>query len=424
MVLRGETMRVDLVNSGLNVGTGPRGEGKKVLIVVENLPVPFDRRVWMEATTLRDAGYAVSVICITGKGYTAEYEELEGIHIYRHGLPPERNDAAGFLLEYAAALYHETRLAWKIWRRHGFDIIHACNPPDLIFFVAAPFKFLFGTKFLFDQHDVNPELYETKFGRRDFVYNGLKLVERLTFKLADVVISTNESYKRIALERGKKRDDQVFVVRSAPKLDKFNPRPGGEHHKAGFKYMVGYLGVMGPQEGIDHLLRAVKQIVDSGRTDIKFMLVGGGSSLEDLRAYSGELGLEKFVEFTGRIPDEDLLERLTACDICVNPDPMNPLNNISTMNKIMEYMALEKPVVQYDLIEGRFSAGEASIYAKPNDERDLASKILELLGDPERRAVMGKIGFERMKTALSWEHSVPRLLEAYAKAFVGQKQKA
>ena len=260
-------------------------------------------------------------------------------------------------------------MAWKIWRRHGFDIIHACNPPDLIFFVAAPFKFLFGTKFLFDQHDVNPELYETKFGRRDFVYNGLKLVERLTFKLADVVISTNESYKRIALERGKKRDDQVFVVRSAPKLDKFNPRPGGEHHKTGFEYMVGYLGVMGPQEGIDHLLRAVKQIVDSGRTDIKFMLVGGGSSLEDLRAYSRELGLEKFVEFTGRIPDEDLLERLTACDICVNPDPMNPLNNISTMNKIMEYMALEKPVVQYDLIEGRFSAGEASIYAKPNDER-------------------------------------------------------
>jgi glycosyltransferase involved in cell wall biosynthesis len=399
---------------------------QKVLIIVENLPVPFDRRVWLEATTLKRDGYEVSVICPTGKGFDKAHEEIDGIHIYRHGLPPEQNNKFGFVLEYLSALWHETRLAWRVRRERGFDIIHACNPPDLIFLVAAPFKFLFGTKFLFDQHDVNPELYETKFGRRDIAYKGLLLVERLTFALADVVISTNESYRKIALTRGNKREDQVFVVRSAPRLDKFKLRPGGEKHRKGFKHVVGYLGVMGPQEGIDYLLRSIKRIVEGtdgkgGRTDIKFMLIGGGSSLEDLKALSRELKLEQYVEFTGRIPDEELLERLTICDVCVNPDPMNPLNNISTMNKIMEYMALGKPIVQFDLIEGRYSAADASLYAKPNDEADFANKILELLENPNQREHMGQIGMERMKTALSWEHSVPKLLEAYIRAFVGSR---
>jgi glycosyltransferase involved in cell wall biosynthesis len=399
---------------------------QKVLIIVENLPVPFDRRVWLEATTLKQDGYEVSIICPTGKGFDKPYEEIDGIHIYRHGLPPELNNKFGFIQEYLAALWHETRLAWRVRRERGFDIIHACNPPDLIFLVAAPFKFLFGTKFLFDQHDVNPELYETKFGRRDIAYKALLLVERLTFALADAVISTNESYRKIALTRGGKREDQVFVVRSAPRLDKFKLRPGGEKHRSGFKYVVGYLGVMGPQEGIDYLLRSVKRIVEGtdgkgGRTDIKFMLIGGGSSLEDLKALSRELKLEQYVEFTGRIPDEELLERLTICDVCVNPDPMNPLNNISTMNKIMEYMALGKPIVQFDLIEGRCSAADASLYAKPNDEADFAEKILEFLENPNQRERMGQIGMERMKTALSWEHSVPKLLEAYTKALVGSR---
>ncbi len=397
-----------------------------MLIIVENLPVPFDRRVWLEATTLKRDGYEVSVICPTGKGFDKAHEEIDGIHIYRHDLPPEQNNKFGFVLEYLAALWHETRLAWRVRRERGFDIIHACNPPDLIFLVAAPFKFLFGTKFLFDQHDVNPELYETKFGRRDIAYKALLLVERLTFALADVVISTNESYRKIALTRGNKREDQVFVVRSAPRLDKFKLRPGGEKHREGFKHVVGYLGVMGPQEGIDYLLRSVKRIVDGvdgkgGRTDIKFMLIGGGSSLEDLKALCAELKLEQYVEFTGRIPDEELLERLTICDVCVNPDPMNPLNNISTMNKIMEYMALGKPIVQFDLIEGRYSAADASLYAKPNDEADFAEKILELLENPNQRERMGQIGMERMKTALSWEHSVPKLLEAYVRAFAGSR---
>ncbi|GMA13835.1 glycosyltransferase family 4 protein [Deinococcus metallilatus] len=396
----------------------PPGQALKrgVLIVVENLPVPFDRRVWMEATALRDAGYLVSVICPTGKGYEARREMIEDIAVYRHPLPPESNAGLGFVREYLAALWHETRLAWRVRRERGFDVLHACNPPDLIFLVTAPFKLLYGTRFVFDQHDVNPELYLTKFGRRDLPYRALVLAERLTYALADVVISTNESYRKIALTRGHKRPDQVFVVRSAPSLERFRPRPGGERHREGFRYLVGYLGVMGPQEGVDYLLHAVRHMVDRGRRDVKVMLIGGGSSLADLRALAEELGIGAYVEFTGRVPDEELLERLSACDVCVNPDPLNPLNDVSSMNKIVEYMALGKPIVQFDLKEGRASAGEASVYARPNDARALADELLALLDDPERRAAMGDAGLQRMREQLAWEHQVPALRAAYARA--------
>ncbi|CAM4014055.1 glycosyltransferase family 4 protein [Deinococcus marmoris] len=388
----------------------------RVLIVVENLPVPFDRRVWMEATALRDAGHHVSVICPVGKGHEALRETLEGIEIYRHPLPPESNAGLGFIREYLVALYHETRLAWRVRREQSFDVLHACNPPDLIFLVAAPFKALFGTRFVFDQHDVNPELYITKFGRRDLGYHALVLAERLTFALADVVISTNESYRQVALTRGRKRADQVFVVRSAPSLERFSPRPGGEHHRDGFRHLVGYLGVMGPQEGVDVLLRAIRHLIDAGRGDVKFMLIGGGSSLADLKALAAQLGLGRHVEFTGRIPDDDLLMRLSACDLCVNPDPLNPLNDVSSMNKIVEYMALGKAIVQFDLKEGRASAGEASVYAQPNDPAALATAMAELLDDPGRRAAMGEAGLQRMRTSLAWSHQIPTLLAAYRRA--------
>lgn len=396
--------------------SGPAARPAKVLIVVENLPVPFDRRVWMEACTLRGAGYAVAVICPSGKGYEAPYEEIEGIHVYRHPLPPESNAGLGFVREYLAALWHETRLAWRVRRERGFDVIHACNPPDLIFLVALPFKLLFGTRFVFDQHDVNPELYETKFGRRDLAYRALRLLERLTFGLADSVISTNESYRHIALTRGRKKPEDVFVVRSAPSLKRFAPRPGGERFRAGARHVVGYLGVMGPQEGVDLLLRAARLIVDGGRQDVRFMLIGGGSSLTDLRRLASELGLDSCVEFSGRVPDEELLERLSACDVCVNPDPLSPLNDISSMNKIVEYMALGKPIVQFDLTEGRRSAAGASLYAAPNDPADLAAKLLELLADPARARRMGDLGRARLREELAWEYQVPRLLAAYARA--------
>ncbi len=388
----------------------------RILIIVENLPVPFDRRVWMEATTLQRAGYQVSIICPTGKGYEKLEEEIDGIFIYRHHLPPELNSSIGYLKEYAAALWWEWKLALRVRQQRGFDVIHACNPPDLIFLVAAWFKLFHGTKFIFDHHDLNPELYESKFNRRDSFYRALVWAERLTFMMADTVISTNESYRDVAITRGKKRSEDVFVVRSGPKVEKFKAVPPDPAYRRGRKYLVGYLGVMGPQDGVDHLLKVAQMlIVQRGRTDIQFCLIGSGSMFEELQKQARELAVADYVEFTGRIPDEEVIRRLSSCDVCVNPDPMNPLNDKSTMNKILEYMALERPIVQYDLLEGRRSAADASVYAEPNNIRDLAAKIEQLLADPEARARMGQIGRQRMVDTLEWKHQAARLLNAYEK---------
>lgn len=390
---------------------------KRVLIIVENLPSPFDRRVWQEATTLQESGYDVSIICPTGKGYEKKREIIEGVHIYRHNLPVEAEGALGYLLEYSVALFWEFVLSWRVLLTRGFDVIHACNPPDNIFLIGGFFK-LFGKKFVFDHHDVNPELYEAKFGRRDFFYKVMLAWERWTFKLADISIATNESYKKVAIERGGMEEDRVYVVRSGPKLDRLRIGPPVAALKNGRQYLVGYVGVMGAQEGIDYLLRAARYIVfDRGRTDIQFGLVGGGTSLDELKTYSEELGLSDYVTFTGRVPDEQLLEMLNTADVCVNPDVANDMNDMSTMNKIMEYMALGKPIVQFDLTEGRFSAREASLYAEKNNVEDMGCKILELLDDEATRRQMGKFGRERVEKELSWDHEAPKLLAAYDRLF-------
>jgi glycosyltransferase involved in cell wall biosynthesis len=397
--------------------TASAGRVRRVLIIVENLPSPFDRRVWQEATTLHGAGYEVSIICPTGKGYDKKYEVIEGIHIYRHNLPLEAEGAVGYLMEYTVALFWEFVLAWRVLVTRGFDVIHACNPPDNIFLIGGFFK-LFGKKFLFDHHDINPELYEAKFGKQDFFYKVMLAWERWTFKTADISIATNESYKRIAMERGGMPEDRVYVVRSGPKLDRLTILPPVESLKKGRSYLVGYVGVMGQQEGIDYLLRAVRYIVqDLGRTDVHFGLVGGGTSLEALKAYASELGIEDYVTFTGRVPDKEMLEMLNTADVCVNPDVANEMNDKSTMNKIMEYMALRKPIVQFDLTEGRVSAQDASLYARRNNERDLGDKIIELLEDPARRRRMGEFGRNQVETRLSWEHEAPKLLSAYEALF-------
>jgi len=390
---------------------------RRVLIIVENLPVPFDRRVWQEANTLREAGYEVTIICPVGKGHEARHEVINGINIYRHPLPVEASGAAGYALEYSLALFWEFVLALRVLRSHGFDVIHACNPPDTIFLIGLFFK-LFGKKFIFDHHDINPELYEAKFGRRDLFYRLLCRLERWTFQAADVSIATNESYRRIAIERGGMDPERVFVVRSGPDLRRLKIVPPVESLKKGRKYLVGYVGVMGKQEGIDYLLRAARLIVnDMKRTDVHFGLVGGGTELEDMRAYALALGVGDYVTFTGRVPDQQMLEMLNTADVCVNPDVANEMNDKSTMNKIMEYMALGKPVVQFDLTEGRFSALEASLYAEKNNELDLARKIVQLLDDPEARAKMGAFGRNRVENELEWKYEVPRLLRAYEVAF-------
>lgn len=399
-------------------GAGAR-RPRRVLIVVENLPVPFDRRVWQEATTLAANDYLVSIICPKGKGYEQGFEVIDGIHIYRHRLPLEAEGAAGYLLEYSVALFWQFVLALRVFFTRGFDALHACNPPDNIFVIGAFFK-LFGRKFLFDHHDINPELFEAKFGRRGFFHRLLLSWERWTFRCADISIATNESYKRIAMERGGMAPDKVFVVRSGPSLDRLQVVPPVPELKQGRRYLVGYVGVMGAQEGIDLLLQSVRHIVrELGRQDIHFGLVGGGTSLGQMRAYAQQLGIDDYVTFTGRVPDREMLEVLNTADLCVNPDLANEMNDKSTMNKVMEYMALGKPIVQFDLTEGRFSAQGASLYAARNDPVDFAEKIMALLDDPAAREHMGRLGRNRVEQELEWRFEAPKLLAAYDALFAG-----
>lgn len=390
--------------------------GRRILIVVENLPLPFDRRVWHEARTLTAAGAEVSVICPTGKGYEARYEKIDGVHIHRHPLPLDARGASGYLLEYGAALWHEMRLALKIRRARGFDTIQACNPPDLMFLVALPFKWFCGARFIFDHHDINPELYEAKFGKRGFFWKLMVMFEKLTFRAAHVVISTNNSYRDIAMTRGDKAAEDVFVVRSGPDLGRLEVTPPDPKWRNGRDHMVGYVGVMGDQEGIDLLLEAAREIVFDMSRDVQFVLVGGGPALDGLKAEAARLGLANHVTFTGRAPDPELFSALSSADVCVNPDRVNPMNDKSTMNKILEYMAFSKPIVQFEVREGRYSAGDASLYARPNDTADMAAKIVALLDDPARSAEMGALGRERVESELNWDHQAETLVAAYRRA--------
>ena len=386
---------------------------RRVLFLVENLPSPFDRRVWQEATALRDAGYTVSIICPTGRGCEKKFESIDEIDIWRYDLPLEGAGAKGYALEYSAALLWTFLIAWRVFFARGFDAIHACNPPDLFFLIGGFFRLL-GKKFLFDHHDINPELYEAKFGRRDFLYRLLLKLEYWTFRTANVSIATNESYRRIAIDRGRMPPERVFVVRSGPCLTRMKRLPPEPRLKRGRRHLVGYVGVMGKQEGIEYLLQAVRHIVvERARTDVHFGVVGGGTSLGPMRTLAGELGIADYVTFTGRVSDEEMLAMLNTADVCVNPDVANDMNDKSTMNKVMEYMALGKPIVQFDLAEGRYSAQQASLYARRNDPIDLAAKMLELLDDPVRRERMGEFGRRRVESELEWRHEIPKLLAAY-----------
>lgn len=397
------------------------GKDRKVLIIVENLPVPFDTRVWQEATTLVKNGYTVSVICPKGKGDTTEEETLEGVHIFRHDLPGEGNGPIGYLKEYSIALREELRLAKKIYKKIGFDIIHGCNPPDDIFFVAKYFK-KYGVKYVFDHHDICPELFEAKFGKTSGpLYFSQVFLERQTYKHCDFAFVTNESYKKIAIERGKMSPDKVIVLRSGPKLERMRIQPPVESIKRGKKYMVGYLGVIGQQEGIEYILEAAKYCKEIlHREDIFWGIVGDGSHVAVLRHMCTEMGLDDCVEFTGHVSNQQLLDYLNTADVCVNSDTYNSMNDKSTMNKILEYMALAKPIVQFELTEGRYSAQEASLYAQQNNARDMADKIIYLLEKPNVRKKMGEFGYKRVVNELSWEHTSKALLEGYERFFNGE----
>ncbi|MDZ7626783.1 MAG: glycosyltransferase family 4 protein [Parvularculaceae bacterium] len=393
------------------------GQARRVLMIVENLPVPFDRRVWAEATTLAEAGYDVSVISPMMKGFTAPRETIDGVHIYRHPLA-EAGSGAGYLREYLGALYHQFRLALAIKRERGFDVIHACNPPDLIFIVAAFFKLFAGTRFIFDHHDLCPELYEAKFGRKGLMHSALLLLERATFALADVSIATNESYREVAEKRGRMKPDRVFVVRSGPRLDRVKMGPGDPALKRGRRFLIGYVGVIGRQEGLDLLVSAVAYLVNHvGRTDAQFAIIGDGPELAAVKALAAAKRVDGYMDFYGRVDDALFLSALNTADVCVNSDRACAMNDKSTMNKILEYMALGKPIVQFEMTEGRRSAGAASLYARPDNVADFAMKIDTLLSDPDLRRTMGALGRERVLAGFSWSHSAPMLLRAYAKAF-------
>lgn len=392
-------------------------EQLNILIIVENLTMPLDRRVWQEATTLRDEGHQVTVICPVGGKYTKAYEFLDGIHVYRHPLPFEADRALGYALEYGSALFWEFLLSVKVFWRHGFDVIQACNPPDTIFLIGGFYKYLFGKPFIFDHHDINPELFEAKFGKRGFFHRLLTWLERLTFMTADASIATNGTFKRIAVERGKMNPDDVFIVRSIPDLNKFKRVEPDLALKNGREHLIGYVGIMGAQDGVDLLIEAMADIVHGQkREDIQCAIVGSGTELEALKDMTSNLGLDDYITFTGFLSGEDLLSAFSTFDIGAIPDPKNTYNDKISMNKVFEYMSLAIPFVQFDLGEGREIAGDAALYAGNNDPAEFASQLLKLADDKPLRSHLGEIGKKRAAEQLIWEDERSRLLNAYERA--------
>ena len=385
-----------------------------ILIIVQNLPVPLDRRVWLEATSLQRAGYQVAVISPKSKVYTRSREQLEGVDIYRYPMLLEADTSlSGYLVEFVYCWLASLWLAIQAYRRRPFKVIHACNPPDTYFALAALFRPL-GVKFVFDHHDLCPELYVAKGKhKRGIVYRLVLLLERLTFRTADMVIAVNESHREMALQRGKLSESKVVVVRSGPRRqwgDNYRPQPD---LKRGRKYLVVYLGQMGKQDGVDYLLRSIAEYRQRFPDDTLFTIIGGGPHQPELHQLAADLKLEGCVHFTGRLPDEEVWSYFSTADLCVDPDPSNQFNDLCTMNKIIEYMAFGRPVVAFDLKEHRRSAQEAAIYIPGNDIAKFSQGMRELLDDEQRRQAMAAFAKARFQDSLAWEISEQRLIAFY-----------
>lgn len=386
---------------------------RKILMLVENIPAPQDPRVWPEAITLRDHGFQVSIISPKG---ASEHQEssicIDGIHIYRYRIPVIEHKYIGYIVEYSVALLMSFWLSFKVLFQRGFDVIHTANPPD-IFFLIGFFYRLFGKKFVFDQHDLAPEMFQVIFKKRSkLIYKLMRLLEMCSYRMAHLVIVTNESQKRFAIERG--RADNVFVVRNGPKLQQSKVVTPEPELKRGRPYLLGYVGFMGIQDGVDYTLYALHDLIHKrGRQDVSLVLMGDGGYAPVLRTLAHELQLDEYVNFTGWVSKEDVIRYLTVTDICLIPDPQNGLNEFSTMLKTMEYMSLGKPIVAFDLAETRFSAQDGALYAKPNLVEDFANKIEALLANEELRSRMGTIGYRRVVEELSWERTKINLLLAY-----------
>jgi colanic acid biosynthesis glycosyl transferase WcaI len=401
-----------LVSAGLSSGVA----GLRAVILVENLPVPFDRRVWQEARSLAAAGVDLSVVCPKMLGYDTERETLEEVDILRHPLPPEVSSSRGYIREYLAALVWETRLLRRLWRESRFDVIQVCNPPDTLFLAALPYLWR-GVSLIYDQHDRSPELYEAKTGKRGLFHRLLHWAERMTFAAADVVIAPNETHAEVATSRGHFKRDRVFVVRSIPDPNEFRPAEDGPEPSFPFDHLVGYLGVMGEQDGVDLLLQAARHIVhDRGRKDVGFVLMGGGPAYTTFTQLATTLELDEYVRFMGYVNRRDAARVLQQCDACVAPDPKNVYTDGCTMNKVVEYMVLGKPIIQFDLVEDRRIAGDAALYAQDNDPISLAENILAITDDEEARRSMSLRSEQRFKACFSWAREADNLLAAYEKS--------
>lgn len=386
---------------------------QNVLIIVENLPVPNDRRVWLEATTLQKAGYNVSVISIKGKNASASREVLDDVHVYRYPTPPQTSGTLSFIIEFAYCWIMSFYLSLIVARKQGIDIIHACNPPETFWLIGWFYK-LFGKKFLFDHHDLSPEMYYSRFGKKGTAYKLLILLEKLTFKTADIVMTTNETHKNIAIERGGYPADKIYIVRSGPDHHKLSPAEPDLSLKNGKPYMVSYLGVLNPQDGVDTVVHLADYMVKQmGRTDIQFVIMGSGDSLQDLKDLTTELGLNDYMHFTGWVELDTIRAYLSTSDVCVDTMPKTPYSDAATMNKILEYMSVARPVAVFDLVESRVSAQTAAVYANPDDVPDLAQKVSDLLADEQKRQEMGQFGRQRIENELAWEHQQKNLLAAY-----------
>lgn len=385
-----------------------------VLIIVENLPVPPDRRVWQECQALRDAGYTVLVVSPKMKSFVKPYEVIQGIHIYRHKIV-EAKGILGFFAEYITALSAETFLAWKLWFKHRFKVIHMCNPPDLMFAVAWPFKLL-GVRVIFDVHDLWPEMFEAKFRKRNLFYWAVRCAQRLNYSCANVVLATNETNRQAALRNGKKDPSHIFLVRTAPKIPEAN-LPANPALKKGRPFLIGYVGVMGSADGVDLLIETAGIIVHKlGRKDIQFILLGDGPEFADLLALRDRLKLAEFIDMPGWANNDTLVPALKTIDLGVTCDIPNAYNHSCTMNKVLEYMAFGKPQVSFDLVETRASALDAGLYVNEVSAEKLAHAILTLLDNPSQREAMGRRGSDRLHHDLNWEKSVAELLRAYETA--------
>ncbi len=393
------------------VTPGSGRSGRRVLIVVQNLPLPGDRRVWLECQSLRDAGYEVTAITPKAPNDPG-FALLDGIRLYKYDPPPAAASFLGFAWEFLYCFIRTTLLAFRVLRRHGIDVLQACNPPDTYWLLARMLR-PFGVKYVFDQHDLCPEVYLSRFPQPNpLVLQALRALESLTYRTADEVIATNDSYRRMAMTRGRVPSASVTVVRTGPDDARMRRGPPDASLRRDRRFLAVYVGVMGPQDGVDLAVRAAHAYIEElGHHDCTFALLGAGDCWEALRALVVELGLQGHLEMPGRVSDELLFRYLSTADVGLCPDPPGPLNDVSTMNKTMEYMAFGLPVLAFDLHETRVSAGEAGLYVAEPTSSALARGLDRLLQDPEHRAEMGNIGRDRVERVLAWRHQSPAYVD-------------